>query len=409
MAELIIFDPINRLIWALTIFIIFLCSAYFLIRCIKKKELDERILMLGFSVLFMGAGLNRLFFFLSDFFITGHYSGHIFLGDYNVPNEINILLTEVGYLCFLVSMAFYFFCFEFVIKKSKYLLTILNIFFMIAFFIVPIVYRKTAIYIFVFFDAFFLIMYLFWLSKISSVELQSVSTLMMIGFILYIIGNIMDSSIIKNVGIVSATTPAYFIITGAIIAVSPMIINPKYLSKTITNWLIFAAFLITMVGWGLITLIAQMQRLDILSIGLWGAVVIGIILLIFVFNRIRKILRPPKVLEKVSTEDEKKKDILKMFIKPQKLTEEEITFHKEQKICLVCKGRVARVMFVCPNCDALYCIKCSKALSDLDNYCWVCETALDETKPVKLPEKDVELKPLEPIGAKKDIKKVNEK
>ena len=75
-------------------------------------------------------------------------------------------------------------------------------------------------------------------------------------------------------------------------------------------------------------------------------------------------------------------DFLAMFVKPQKLTEEEVTFHKEKKICLVCKGKLSRLLYMCPECDALYCIKCSDALSDLENACWVCETAFDESKPV---------------------------
>ena len=72
------------------------------------------------------------------------------------------------------------------------------------------------------------------------------------------------------------------------------------------------------------------------------------------------------------------------FTRPVDLTEEEITFHKEQKICLVCKGKISRLNYVCPGCDALYCAKCSEVLSSLENACWVCETPFDETKPVKL-------------------------
>ena len=78
------------------------------------------------------------------------------------------------------------------------------------------------------------------------------------------------------------------------------------------------------------------------------------------------------------------KEILGIFIKPEKLTEEEITFHKEQKICLVCKGKVLGFnSFIC-KCDALYCENCAQTLSDLENACWVCEAPFDELKPVKL-------------------------
>ena len=70
--------------------------------------------------------------------------------------------------------------------------------------------------------------------------------------------------------------------------------------------------------------------------------------------------------------------------KPQNITEEEVIFHREKKICLVCKAMVSKLVYMCPECDALYCAKCSEALSNLDNACWVCNSPFDESKPSKL-------------------------
>ncbi|MFX1338925.1 MAG: hypothetical protein ACFFDK_09975 [Promethearchaeota archaeon] len=69
--------------------------------------------------------------------------------------------------------------------------------------------------------------------------------------------------------------------------------------------------------------------------------------------------------------------------RPEKITEEEVSISKEKKICLVCKGKVSRAVYICPKCDALYCNNCSQALSNLENACWVCNTPFDESKPVK--------------------------
>ena len=84
-------------------------------------------------------------------------------------------------------------------------------------------------------------------------------------------------------------------------------------------------------------------------------------------------------------------DILKIFTKPQKLTEEEVSISKEKKICLVCKGKISRLNYICPDCNTFYCVKCSKALGNTENACWVCETPFDESKSVKLPEKKEEI------------------
>jgi len=65
------------------------------------------------------------------------------------------------------------------------------------------------------------------------------------------------------------------------------------------------------------------------------------------------------------------------------ITEEEISFHMEKKICVVCKGNVSRVNYMCPKCNTLYCVNCSEALSNLENICWVCNEPIDETKPVR--------------------------
>jgi uncharacterized membrane protein len=77
--------------------------------------------------------------------------------------------------------------------------------------------------------------------------------------------------------------------------------------------------------------------------------------------------------------------------RPEKITEEEVRFYKEQTICVVCKGALGRYnVYLCPECKVLYCVKCSKTLTELENACWVCDTPFDESKPVKLPEKDIQ-------------------
>ncbi len=65
------------------------------------------------------------------------------------------------------------------------------------------------------------------------------------------------------------------------------------------------------------------------------------------------------------------------------VTEEKVAIHKEKQICLVCRGEVFGFSYIC-KCGATYCENCARALSDLENVCWVCDTPLDYSKPVKL-------------------------
>ena len=75
---------------------------------------------------------------------------------------------------------------------------------------------------------------------------------------------------------------------------------------------------------------------------------------------------------------------LKKLKAPQKITEEEVTYYKEKKICLVCKGNIEGFNnYICPKCEVLYCENCARTLVDLENLCWVCNAPLDESKPSK--------------------------
>ena len=68
----------------------------------------------------------------------------------------------------------------------------------------------------------------------------------------------------------------------------------------------------------------------------------------------------------------------------QKITAEEVTYFKEKKICLVCKGNIEGFNnYICPKCEVLYCENCARTLIDLENTCWVCDIPMDESKPSK--------------------------
>ena len=76
-----------------------------------------------------------------------------------------------------------------------------------------------------------------------------------------------------------------------------------------------------------------------------------------------------------------------MTSRPSQITEEEVSISKEKKICLVCKGKLGGLNYLCAECGAFYCVNCSEALSNAENACWVCSKPFDESKPSK-PYKD---------------------
>ena len=66
------------------------------------------------------------------------------------------------------------------------------------------------------------------------------------------------------------------------------------------------------------------------------------------------------------------------------ITEEEVSISKEKKICLVCKSPVSGFnIFICPECDSMYCGKCTTAIIEIENTCWACNSVIDKTKKAK--------------------------
>jgi len=93
---------------------------------------------------------------------------------------------------------------------------------------------------------------------------------------------------------------------------------------------------------------------------------------------------PVKKEKKRFVKEIKVKDSLfRLYERPVQISEEEVIFHRDRKICLVCKGDVIRLSYICPKCNALYCMNCSEVLSNQENMCWVCNEPLDESKPTK--------------------------
>lgn len=74
--------------------------------------------------------------------------------------------------------------------------------------------------------------------------------------------------------------------------------------------------------------------------------------------------------------------------RPEEITEEQVTFYKEQKICLVCKGKAIRYIYICPKCETLYCEHCARSVEDTENACWYCGIAFDDSKPTRLYKKE---------------------
>ncbi len=162
----------------------------------------------------------------------------------------------------------------------------------------------------------------------------------------------------------------------------------EFFSKRIANLLVIISIVFILLFLTLIIFIALDMEGIVVIIIVVAASVLAIVVIYMVVLVLRSVITPSTTVIALEEKAELK-DFMKMFAKPQGFTEEEVAFHREKKICLVCKNKISRFNYVCPECDALYCVKCSNALTDLENEWWVCNTPFDESsalKAVKKPE-----------------------
>ena len=105
-------------------------------------------------------------------------------------------------------------------------------------------------------------------------------------------------------------------------------------------------------------------------------VIIGMVL--YYFGVREELLEAPKIHKKVEIEE----NLLRFYkSSPGNITEEQVMFYKEQKVCLICKAKAMGLVYVCFSCNALYCEKYARSISNLENACWVCNQPIDEMKP----------------------------
>ena len=336
-------------------------------------------MMVGLAFTFFGLAIARICEYFSVFFIKGSYSGHSYYGNFaNKTNTYDFLIL-IGYISVFLGFILFFFTFEKATRRKKYIMTFIGIIFLCIVIIEKnFFWIATGIAILVIFS--FFVLY----SKKSKKDFQTITAHTLIGTILIWLGYFLDTVMAKDLRIISPTFPALFFILGTLISISRGIVEQALnaFSSIVIVALLYIVFIYQIPLYILIYIL--------IGVSLY------ISMLIFAISREIYLLQTQKIeILGETTEDlHKLQDFMKHItqIKPKKLTEEEITFYKEQKICIVCKGKTSRLTYICPVCEALYCVNCSTALSNLENACWVCETAFDESKPVKIEKKPEEEK-----------------
>ncbi|MFX1569298.1 MAG: hypothetical protein ACFFCV_13120 [Promethearchaeota archaeon] len=223
----------------------------------------------------------------------------------------------------------------------------------------------------------YIIFYLY--TKWSRIEFKAITAFFSLALILMLVGNNLTSNVIRGYFGELVVPRIFYLYIGPILSlmgflimIVPAVADPDALSRASKYWIILGIFMGVVAGFQLLTTI------NIGFIELAITYVIGIIFYVVVVYKIIKNIRSEIKSEKPDH------DILKMFSRPQEISVKDITYSKENMVCLVCKTNISKLnLFRCRKCAVLYCQNCVEKLGDLENACWVCNTPFYKKKPSK--------------------------
>ena len=402
-----IWDPLERFFWGIALAIALMCGIYFIYKARKREVFNEKIIMFGLSSLPLGFALSLIFTYFQVFQVQGTFIDNIFYGDYNIIKSPYEILGRLSYISLGIGCLFFVLAFEIIIKRTRYFLTIIYVILIAIEIILPIEgslfnipFATIARYVFnypIILGLLILVpLVLYLYTKWSHLEFKAVSSFLLFGFLLFVISLNLAKKVHKNLNVYPLVLGPLLLILGCCITILPTIINPKIISRALTYWVLFAILTIPF-----LVVMLYIDIINDLALQFIIEFIVAFVYIYIIFFLIIKNIKSDIISESQEAEKGLESQVLGVFTRPQKVTEEEVIFHRERKICLVCKGKLLRSIYLCPECDALYCIKCSGALSTMENVCWSCYTPIDPAKPVKLKEKEEE----KDIEISKDISK----
>lgn len=400
-----IWNPFSIMLLTGVITLLFICSFQWFKSGLRRDNVNEKLIFFGMAFFAFCAAFSWIFYLTSEFFISGVYKNNTFYGDYNIEggyfnsdNSYYYFLNKIGSIINVIGFSLMVLTFEMIVKRTKYTLTVLNTSFIVIFIISPWeTFQFLLNYFFLPISTLIVIIILLLYAKWSRYELKSISSLMLFGYFIIIIGTLLNNPAVRAANVIPLIISPVIFILGLLILIFPTLIDPSHFSRARIYWLLFG-ILIVIISWFLLFF---MINVAIFAGYIILTFLISIAMATFMLYYSMRIIKS----QSITKSKYEHPNILRMFTKPQKLTEEEVSVAKEKKICLVCKGKLARTTYICPDCSTFYCSKCSEALTNLENACWVCETPFDDSKPVRLPEKKEEEVVVEDVDQKKTKKK----
>ena len=398
MAVVMIWDLIERLLGGIAITLGVISAILYFYRSRERKNQGEWLIIFGFGILICGATVLLTFYYFLQFSLPGYFSDFTFYIDNSVIDLNYHIRERLGWLIFFIIFTLYVFVHErIVLKRTKYGFTIIiMVFIVLMSFTLPydlFNILQTLCYGFI---GLIITLLLIIMTRMSKIEFKAVTAFLLAAVTLISLSIRFLALPFKELGIIPLFVPQLIIIIGWILSIMPILIKPSRLTRANYYWI---GSVISIMAYLLFAFILYILSGEIIK--LVTLIINAIIFLYAGFDALKSIKSVS--LEKFSPEFKTDQHtVLEVFTRPQLITEEEITVSKEKRVCLVCKVKLERSMFICPDCATFYCKKCSDTLKDLENACWVCNAPFDELKPSKPFKYDEKEEKIEISGKIKD-------
>jgi len=389
MTSVPIWDPYERLLWGIAITFALICGGFLINRGRKREILNERIIMFGLASLPIGFALTLLITYLQAFYVPGVITNNIFIGNLSAEPmpEIYELFARLSFISLGMINVFFVLAFEIIAKRTRYLLTIAFIIVVLLEIILPLILDPGPVIARIIYNipitlgtVFMVPIVLYYYTKWSRLKFKAVSSFLFFGFILFIMSLNLAKSSHKELDVYPLVLGPLFLILGSFVTILPTIVNPRLFARPIL-WVVLYTI-------STFTLLIIFTYIDVINdIDPWYVPLLFVVSIMFVSIMVFlsfKNIRSEMITIRQKRYKESDPGVLGIFSRPEKITEEEVSISKEKKICLVCKGKIGGLSFMCSDCGAFYCLKCFEALSNLENICWACNTHMDPAKPVKL-------------------------
>ncbi|MHA1148173.1 MAG: hypothetical protein ACTSR8_07990 [Promethearchaeota archaeon] len=378
----IIWTPLERVLWMLHISISLFGSVSYLKNAQRAENPNERRISLGFFLFMFLTSIGYIFIYLARFYQEGSFNGVAYVGTINDNLYPASIFIALGTSLYYLGMVIFIFAVESVKKQYKYTITILATFS----FITTVIMRWltpeiSIIYTFAIGLLCLIFVFTFLYLTMSIPEVQNMTLFMLTGYIIIVIGAGFQLPESLETGLYPTELFPMLYIIGTIFMLLPLYIDADTFlkSKPVFFWGIFAVTATCMFSFAL--LFFFLTQIITYLIAIPG--VFTLLLMIISLNLKSRRLR--KENENLMREVKEDVNVLNVFARAKKMTEEEVSISKEKKIYLVCKGKVARYnIYICPECNSFYHQKCAKILESQENACWACEAPFNESIPVKL-------------------------